>query len=103
MTKKQALKSRLTELSSGYQLTKRLYDNTDSTTMLNDDVFIHPDINTFMLLNGTEFSLFKHPNGRLAVRMLDSLDDYRMDDNMLEREALRLRDSLIKMYPPRGR
>lgn len=73
--------------------------NADSATMLNDDVYIHPDINTFMLLNGVEFSIFKHPNGRLAVRMLDDFENERMDDNMLEREAIRLRDCLNKMYP----
>lgn len=71
---------------------------TDKTEAI-DDVYIHPDINTFMLLNGTEFSIFKHPNGRLAVRMLDDFENERMDDNMLEREAIRLRDSLNKMYP----
>lgn len=73
--------------------------NADSATMLNDDVYIHPDINTFMLLNGVEYSIFKHPNGRLAVRMLDDFENERMDGDMLEREAIRLRNCLNKMYP----
>lgn len=78
-------------------------DNT-SATMTTDHVYIHPDINEFMLIQGVKLSLFKNPDGRLSITMNDELpaslgESTRLDDKMLLREVLRLRDSLNKMYP----
>lgn len=75
-----------------------------SATMTDDTVYIHPDINNFIMLQGIDLTLFKNNDGRLSITMdekiiADADEAQRLNDKMVLREALRLRDSLIKMYP----
>lgn len=63
-------------------------------------VYIHPDINSFVLLDGTNFTLFKNNERRLMLSVESPELDVKHKSVMLEREALRMRDSLLKMYPP---
>lgn len=64
------------------------------------EVYIHPDINSFVLLDGTNFTLFKNNERRLMLSVESPELDVKHKSVMLEREALRMRDSLLKMYPP---
>lgn len=79
-------------------------DNS-SVIMTNDKVYIHPDINNFIMLQGIDLTLFKNNDGRLSITMdekiiADTDEAQRLDDKMVLREALRLRDTLNKWYPP---
>ena len=61
---------------------------------------VSDELNEFVLMNGTRFSLLKCPDSRLSVRMSDSMEQMAiLSDKMLERDALLVRDSLLAMYP----
>lgn len=53
----------------------------------------------FLLINGTKLDLMKCPDNRLLMTTADHLSGDSHHDKMLEREALRLRDWLLAMYP----
>ena len=68
-----------------------------STPTIFDDPAL--GLNEFVLMNGTKFSLCKHEDNRLSLRMVDNEPLVMNADKMLEREALRLRDWLLASYP----